>query len=72
MSTFKFTVDATRKRFMERPLHEHLDYYVAADTRDQAHSHVMSLLQNGGWNVKSVKGEEIILIDIREGREQVI
>lgn len=72
MSTYKFTVDATRERFMERPLHEHLDYYVAADTRDQAHGHVMRLLRNGGWSVNSVKIEEIILVDIRGDREQII
>ncbi len=72
MSTYKFTVDATRERFMERPLHEVLDYYVAADTRDQAHSHVMSLLHNGGWTIRSIKGEEIIVMDIRGGREEVI
>ena len=66
MGTFKFTVEATRERFMERSLHEVLDYYIAADTRDQAHSYVLNLLYNGGWKVCSVKGEEIIFVDIRK------
>lgn len=77
MSTYKFTVDATRERFMERPQHEVLDYYIIADTRDQAHSYVMSFLHNGGWNIRSITGEEIIVVDAREGlqkkpRQQVV
>lgn len=43
------------------------DYYVIADSYEQAHSHVWSMLNSGGWKVeKFINAEPIIIQDIRE------
>ena len=67
MTAYRFTVKASRDRFMEPPLCETHDYYVIADSYEQAHSHVWSMLNSGGWKVeKFINAEPIIIQDIRE------
>ena len=70
MKAYRFTVKAYRERFMEPTLHETHDYYVMADSYEQAHSHVWSMLNKAGWKVeKFLTGEEIIVQDIRSHGE---
>lgn len=67
MTGYRFTVKAYRERFMEPPLRETFDYYVIADSYEQAHSHVWSMLNGGGWKVEEfINAEQIIIQDIRE------
>lgn len=65
MGIYKFTVEATRERFMEPPLHKVHEHYIAADSYDRAHTHVWKLLQRGGWEIRRITGRKIILQDIR-------
>ena len=44
MYTYKFIVEAERERFMEPPLRETSERYIAADSYDQAHSYVPVVL----------------------------
>lgn len=71
MYVYKFTVEATRERFMEPPLHDVSDHYVAAYDYDQAHSYVWSKLSRVGWNVQSIRGKEIWIQDIRDKSDHV-
>lgn len=66
MSIYKFTVEATRDRFMEPPLRDKFDDYIAAYSYDQAHSYVWARLNKAGWKVQSISGKEIFLTDIRD------
>lgn len=66
MYVYKFTVDAVRERFMEPPLHDTSEHYIAAYSYDQAHSHVWRMLEQAGWKVKQIKGKAIFLQDIRD------
>lgn len=66
MYIYKLTVEATRERFMEPPLHDRFEEYFAAYTFDQAHSHVCARLNKAGWKVQSISGEKIYLQDIRD------
>lgn len=66
MYIYKFIVEATRERFMERPLHDTSEHYIAAYSYDQAHSYVWSQLNHAGWEIRSITGQEIFLQDIRD------
>lgn len=65
MTIFKFTIEATRERFMEPPLREVHEHYIAADSYDQAHTYVWERLRRGGWEVQRISGHQILLQDIR-------
>ncbi len=71
MVVYKFTVDATRERFMEPPLHDVSEHYVIAYDQDQAHSHVWARLNRAGWKVNSIKSGEIYVQDIRDQCDHV-
>lgn len=71
MYVYKFTVEAERERFMERPLHDTSEHYIAAYSYDQAHSHVWGMLERAGWKVKRITGKEIFLQDIRDACDHV-
>ena len=61
MYTYKFIVEAERERFMEPPLRETSERYIAADSYDQAHSYVWERLKKAGWKVMKITGKIIIL-----------
>ena len=65
MYIYKFTVTATRERFMEPPLHDVSEHYVAADSYEQAHGHVWANLAHGGWKIDKIESKEIFIQDIR-------
>ena len=66
MKVYRFIVEAERERFMESPLRDKSEHYIAAYTYDQAHSHVWGMLERAGWKVLRMSGERIILQDARE------
>ena len=66
MYIYKFTIDATRERFMEPPLRDTSEHYIAAYSYDQAHSHVWGMLERAGWIIQRIAGKEIFLQDIRD------
>lgn len=63
---FKFMVEATRERFMEPPLHDKWEEYIAAYSYDQAHSHIWRRLEKAGWQINKIEAREILLQDIRD------
>jgi len=71
MYVYKFTVEATRERFMEPPLRDTSDHYIAAYSYDQAHSHVWSQLSKAGWKVNRITGKEIFVQDIRDSCDHI-
>ena len=66
MVVYKLTVTATRDRFMERPLHDTSEHYIAAYDYDQAHGYVWAMLDKAGWKIDSITGKEVYLQDIRD------
>lgn len=70
MYVWKFTIQATRERFMEPPLHDTSERYVAAYSYDQAHSYVWGRLNKAGWKVDSIKAKTVFLEDIRDSCDQ--
>ena len=54
MYVYKFTIKATRERFMEPPLHDTSEHYIAAYSYDQAHSHVWGMLNRAGWKIDEI------------------
>ena len=66
MYIYKFTVKATRDRFMEPPLRDTSEHYIAAYSYDHALTHINQMLTRGGWKINSVDGKEIYLHDIRD------
>ena len=66
MYVWKFKVTATRERFMEPPLHDTWEEYIAAYSYDQAHTHVWARLNKAGWTLDKIEAKEIILEDIRD------
>lgn len=66
MYIYKFTVEATRERFMEPALHDTSEHYIAAYSYEQAHSHVWAMLEKGGWQVNKITGKTVYLQDIRD------
>ena len=66
MYIYKFTVEATRERFMEPALHDTSEHYIAAYSYEQAHSHVWAMLEKGGWKVNKITGKTVYLQDIRD------
>lgn len=71
MYIWKFTVTATRERFMESPLHDTSERYVAAYSHEQAHSYVWARLNKAGWKVDEIKAREIFLEDIRDSCDHI-
>lgn len=71
MTIYKLTVKATRERFMEAPLHDTSEHYIAAYSYEQAFSHVRAMLKRAGWNVDEILGREIYLVDIRDQSDHV-
>lgn len=65
MRLYKYTVTATRERFMERMLFDTYDYYIIADERDQADTCLGEMIRKGGWNLKRVVCEECLAVDAR-------
>lgn len=72
MYIYKFTVEATRERFMESPLHDTSEHYIAAYSYEQAHSHVWAMLEKGGWKVNKITGKTVYLQDIRDTCDHTI
>lgn len=73
MNTYKITVTASRERFMERPLYDVSEWYVVADSREQAHDYVWDRLTGpGGWKIHKTDIKEIHIFDIRGGKEIII
>lgn len=66
MYIYKFTVEAVRERFMESPLRDTSEHYIAAYSYDQAHAHVWGNLERAGWKIQKITGKEIYLQDIRD------
>ena len=66
MYIYKLTVEATRERFMEPPLRDTSEHYIAAYSYEQAHSYVWSMLNKAGWKIQRITGKEIFLQDIRD------
>lgn len=66
MYIYHFTVEAVRERFMEPPLHDTSEHYIAAYSHDQAHSYVWSMLNKAGWKVQRITSKEVYLQDIRD------
>ena len=71
MTVYKFTVEAERERFMEPPLRDTSDHYIAAYSYDQAHSHVWSNLTRAGWQIRRITGKEILVQDIRDACDRI-
>lgn len=66
MYIYKFIVEAERERFMEPPLRDTSEHYIAAYSYDHAHSHVWGMLEQAGWKINKITGKEIFLNDIRD------
>ena len=68
MKVYIFTVTAVRKRFMEPPLRETFEDYIAADDYDQANTHEHEMLKRGGWDIEKISSEcrNISFQDIRK------
>lgn len=66
MYIYHFTIKATLERFMEPPLHDTHERYIAAYSYEQAHSYVWGMLARAGWKVDEIKGRQHILEDIRD------
>lgn len=71
MYIYKFTVKATRERFMEPALHDTSEHYIAAYSYEQAHSHVWAMLEKGGWKIDQIQGKEVWLQDIRDSSDHI-
>ena len=71
MIIYKFTVEAERERFMEKPLHDKFEEYFAAYSYDQAYDHICARLKKAGWTVKSITGKQLFLQDIRDSCDHV-
>ena len=71
MTIYKLTVKAVRERFMEPPLHDTSEHYIAAYSYDQAHSYVWAMLNRAGWKIDEIRGKEVYLIDIRDSCDHV-
>ena len=66
MYAYKFIIEAERERFMESPLRETSERYIAADSYDQAHSYAWERLNKAGWKVNKITGKKIILKEATE------
>ena len=71
MMIYKFTVEAMRERFMERPLHDVSEHYIAAYSYEQAHDHVVKMLTRAGWKIKKITEKNTFLQDIRDECDRV-
>lgn len=66
MLVYKITVTAERERFMEGPLKDTSEHYIAAYSYDQAKQHVEDNMKRGGWKIISMRSEEVYVHDIRD------
>lgn len=66
MLAYKITVTAVRERFMEAPLKDISEHYIAAYSYDQAKQHVEDNMKRGGWKITSMRSEEVHVQDIRD------
>ena len=69
MDIYKFIVKGVRKNFMEPDTHETMEYFLRADSFQQAHTELCMMLKHGGWTAKEIQGKAIIVIDVRENKE---
>lgn len=70
--TIKFTVKATREHFMEPDERFTHEWYVVADSYEEASEYVLDRMSNGGWKIESFNSEKIYVFDVRGGEEKIL